>query len=76
MCSSFREAQAISGPAMESDAIHPGIFDADFLAKERAFLYQALVFRRQPHAAANVASSHPSGMDDGEMGKGNRIKDR
>jgi hypothetical protein len=61
---------------MGSDAIHPGIFDTDFLAKERALLYQALVLRRQPNAAANMANSHPSGMDDGEMGKGNRIKDR
>ncbi|MFP6888963.1 MAG: hypothetical protein VCF07_04280 [Nitrospinota bacterium] len=54
---------------MESDATHPDIFDSDFLTKERAFLYQALVLRRQPNAAANMASSHPSGVGDGEMAR-------
>jgi hypothetical protein len=61
---------------MGGDAIHPGIFDTNFLAKERAFFPQALVLRRQPNAAAEMASSHPLGLDDGEMGKGNRMQDR
>jgi hypothetical protein len=60
---------------MGSDAIHPGVLDSDLLSKELAFLSQALVLLRQPHAAMNVASSHPSSMDDGEMGKGDRMQD-
>jgi hypothetical protein len=61
---------------MGNDAIHPGIFDTDLFSKERAFLPQALILRRQPHAAANMVSGHPSSMDDGEMGKGDRMQDR
>ncbi len=67
---------AITGPAMGSDAINPGVFDSNFLTKKRALLYQALILCRQPHAAANMASSHPSSMDDGEMGKGDCMQDR
>ena len=61
---------------MGSDAVDPGVLDSDLLSKEFALFSQALVLRRQPHAAANVASSHPSGMGDREMGKGNRMQDR
>jgi hypothetical protein len=55
------------------DAIHPGVLDSDLFSNELAFLPQALILCRQPHAAANVASSHPSGLDDGKMGKGDRM---
>jgi hypothetical protein len=60
---------------MGSDAIHSGILDADLLAQERAFLPQALILRHQPNAAANMAGSHSAGMDDREMGEGDRMQD-
>ena len=60
---------AIAGPAMGNDVIHPGVFDADLISKKCAFLSQALILRCQSHATADVARSHTSGMDDGEMGK-------
>jgi hypothetical protein len=34
------------------------------------------ILRRQPHAAADMASSHPPGLDEGEMVKGDCLKDR
>ncbi len=61
---------------MGSDAIDPGVLDTNFLAKERAFLLQALVLRRQSNAAANMASSHPSGLSDREMGQGDCMQGR
>ena len=61
---------------MGGNAIDPGVLDSELFSKEREFLAQALILRRQPHAAADMASSHPSGLGDGEMGKGERMQDR
>lgn len=36
----------------------------------------SIILRRQPHAEADMASNHPTGMDDGKMGKGDRMQDR
>ncbi len=59
---------------MGSDMVHPGVLDADLFSKEFAFLPQTLILRRQSHAAADVAGSHPTGMDNGEMSEGDRMQ--
>jgi hypothetical protein len=61
---------------MGSDIIHPGVLDSDLFSKKRAFLSQALILRRQPNSAADMVSSHPSGMDEGNLGKGSSMQDR
>ena len=41
-----------------------------------AFPLKSLILHRQPNTAADVVSSYPAGMDDGEMGQGDRMQDR
>jgi hypothetical protein len=61
---------------MGSDIIHPGVLDTNLFSQERAFPLKSLILHRQPNTAADVASSYPAGMDDGEMGQGDRMQDR
>jgi len=49
---------------MGSDAIDPGVLDSNLFSKEFALLYQALILRRQAHAAGVMASCHPSCLYD------------